>query len=79
VKSIVIEGPKPTKSPPQNICMGKGDDFPEVDALVENWGYGPHRQEGRRPVDEEEGSELQSEEVGSGEDELLVPALIGQF
>ncbi len=39
LESIVIERPKPTKRHPQNMCMDKGYDFPEVDELVAAWGY----------------------------------------
>src|SRR5439155_14850441 len=39
LKSIVIERPKPTKKHPQNLCLDKAYDFPEVDELVADWGY----------------------------------------
>ena len=40
--SIVIERPKPTKKHPQNICMDKGFDFPEIDELVAECGLTGH-------------------------------------
>ncbi len=50
LKNIVIERPKPTKKYPQNICMDKGFDFPEVDELVDEWGYTAHI--ARRGIDQ---------------------------
>jgi len=50
LKSIVIERPKPTRKHPQNMCMDKGYDFPEVDELVAGWGYTAHI--ARRGVDQ---------------------------
>lgn len=48
--SIVIERPKPTPRRPQNLCLDKGFDFPEVDKLVAAWGYTAHI--ARRGVDQ---------------------------
>ena len=42
LESMMIERPKPTKKHPQNMCLDKGFDFPEIDALVEKWGYTAH-------------------------------------
>jgi hypothetical protein len=50
LESIVIERPKPTKKHPQNMCMDKGYDFPEVGELVAGWGYTAHI--ARRGVDQ---------------------------
>ena len=50
LESIVIERPKPTKKRPQNMCLDKGFDFPEVDELVDEWGYTAHI--ARRGVDQ---------------------------
>ncbi len=50
LKSIVIERPRPTTRHPQNMCMDKGYDFPEVDELVAEWGYTAHI--ARRGVDQ---------------------------
>jgi putative transposase len=49
LESIIIERPEPTKERPQNMCMDKGYDFPEVDELVAAWGYTAHI--ARRGVD----------------------------
>src|ERR1017187_8450044 len=38
LENMVIERPKPTKKHPQNMCMDKGYDFPEVDELLAEWG-----------------------------------------
>ncbi len=37
-----IERPKPTEKKPQNLCLDKGYDYPEVRELVEKWGYAAH-------------------------------------
>src|SRR5438105_13374045 len=51
LESIVIERPKPTKKKhPQNLCLDKAYDFPEVDELVADWGYTGHI--ARRGVDQ---------------------------
>ena len=50
LENIVIERPKPTKKHPQNMCMDKGYDFPEVDELLVEWGYTAHI--ARRGVDQ---------------------------
>jgi len=50
LESIVIERPKPTKKHPQNLCLDKAYDFPEVDELVADWGYTGHI--ARRGVDQ---------------------------
>jgi putative transposase len=50
LESIVIPRPRPTKKRPQNLCLDKGYDFPEIDELVEEWGYTGHI--ARRGVDQ---------------------------
>lgn len=50
LENIAIERPRPTKRSPQNLCLDKGYDYPEVDELVEEWGYTGHI--ARRGVDE---------------------------
>ena len=42
LENIEIERPEPTKEHPQNMCLDKGFDFPEIDELVEEWGYTAH-------------------------------------
>ncbi len=42
LENMVIERPEPTKKYPQNMCLDKGYDFPEVDELVAEWGYTAH-------------------------------------
>lgn len=42
LKAIVIERPEATPEKPQNRCMDKGYDYPEVRQLVETWGYTAH-------------------------------------
>ncbi len=42
LESIAVERPKPTPESPQNMCMDKGFDFPEVRELVDEWGYTAH-------------------------------------
>ena len=50
LESIVIERPRPTRAHPQNLCLDKAFDFPEVDELVARWGYTGHI--ARRGVDQ---------------------------
>ena len=50
LESIPIEKPKPTPESPQNMCLDKAYDFPEIDELVEEWGYAGHI--ARRDVDQ---------------------------
>lgn len=50
LENIIIARPTPTESSPQNICLDKGYDYPEVDELVEEWGYTAHI--ARRGVDQ---------------------------
>jgi putative transposase len=42
LESMPIERPEPTRRKPQNMCMDKGYDFPEIDELIEGWGYTGH-------------------------------------
>ena len=50
LESIPIERPEPTRRKPQNMCLDKGYDFPEIDELVDEWGYTGHIS--RRGVDQ---------------------------
>jgi putative transposase len=66
LESIVVERPEPNEKHPQNICMDKGYDFPEVDELVAEWGYTAHI--ARRGIDQSKleriPGRLQGEEMG---------------
>lgn len=42
LESIVVERPEPTEEAPQNLCLDKGYDYPEVRELVEAFGYTAH-------------------------------------
>jgi putative transposase len=43
LESIVIDRPEPTtRQRPQNMCMDKAYDFPEVRDLLEEYGYTAH-------------------------------------
>jgi putative transposase len=42
LENIEMERPEPTKKHPQNMCLDKGFDFPEIDELVAEWGYTGH-------------------------------------
>lgn len=42
LEAIVIERPEVTAENPQNMCMDKGYDYPDVRELVAQWGYIPH-------------------------------------
>jgi len=42
LESIIVKKPKPKRKAPQNICMDKGYDYPEVRELLQDWGYTVH-------------------------------------
>ena len=42
IESIPIERPKPTKAVPQNLCLDKGYDYPEVRDLAREFGFTAH-------------------------------------
>ena len=42
LENIEVERPEPTKKHPQNMCLDKGFDFPEIGELVAEWGYTAH-------------------------------------
>lgn len=42
LEKIIVERPEPTSDAPQNMCMDKGYDYPEVRQLLEEWGYTIH-------------------------------------
>jgi putative transposase len=42
LESIPVARPPPTAGEPQNMCLDKGYDFPEVRALVDEYGYTAH-------------------------------------
>jgi len=42
LRTLVVERPKPTDEAPQNICLDKGYDYPDIRELVAEWGYTAH-------------------------------------
>jgi len=40
--ATVIERPEPTAQESQNLCLGKGHDYPQVRRLLWEWGYTVH-------------------------------------
>lgn len=42
IESIPVDRPKPTRKTPQNMCQDKGYDYPDVRALVAEYGYTAH-------------------------------------
>jgi putative transposase len=40
--SVVVERPHPSPEHPQNICLDKGYDYPQVRELAEGYGYTVH-------------------------------------
>lgn len=42
LESMPIGRPEPTEESPQNICLDRGYDFPDVRELVDQWGYTAH-------------------------------------
>ncbi len=52
LEAIVVQRPEPTPNQPQNMCLDKGYDYPEVRELVAEWGYTGHiRSRGEERVD----------------------------
>ncbi len=49
LKAIVVERPEVTDDSPQNMCMDKGYDYPEIHELLTEWEYTGHI----RPIGEE--------------------------
>jgi putative transposase len=42
LESIIVARPVPNDERPQNICLDKGYDYPEIRELVAQWGYTAH-------------------------------------
>jgi len=42
IESIVIDRPEPTSNNPQNMCLDKGYDYPDIRELVKDHGYTAH-------------------------------------
>jgi putative transposase len=42
LEAVIVERPKPTSDKPQNLCLDKGYDYPQVRDLVDAWGYTAH-------------------------------------
>ncbi len=38
----MVERPQPTAGTPQNLCLDKGYDYPEIQQLVQEFGYTAH-------------------------------------
>ena len=54
LQATVIQSPKITPQQPQNLCLDKGYDYPEVRELVAAWGCTGHiRSRGEERVDKE--------------------------
>jgi hypothetical protein len=49
LKAIVVERPEVTDHSPQNMCMDKGYDYPDIHELLVEWEYTGHI----RPIGEE--------------------------
>jgi len=64
LESMPIERPEPTRRKPQNMCLDKGYDSPEVNELVEEWGYTGHIS--RRGVDQSKRRGFRDIERGDG-------------
>jgi len=47
--SIPVERPTPTTVDPQNLCLDKGYDYPQVRELVDAYGYTAHIPRKRKP------------------------------
>ena len=42
LESMAIDRPEPSREQPQNICLDKGYDYPQIEELVDRWGYTAH-------------------------------------
>ena len=42
LEAAMVQWPEPTAYQPQNMCLDKGYDYPEVRKLVAAWGYTGH-------------------------------------
>ncbi len=42
LEAAMVQRPEPTAYQPQNMCLDKGYDYPEVRKLVAAWGYTGH-------------------------------------
>ncbi len=42
LEAAMVQRPEPTAYQPQNMCLDKGCDYPEVRKLVAAWGYTGH-------------------------------------
>jgi len=42
LESVPIARPEPTANAPQHLCLDKGYDYPDIRALVAEWGYTAH-------------------------------------
>ena len=42
LESIAVARPVPSAEQPQNICLDKGYDYPQIEELVAQWGYTAH-------------------------------------
>ena len=42
LESLIVHRPAPTEEAPQNLCLDKGYDYPEVRELVAKFGYTAH-------------------------------------
>ncbi len=42
LEAAMVQRPEPTAYQPQNMCLDKGNDYPEVRKLVAAWGYTGH-------------------------------------
>jgi putative transposase len=55
LKNVVVKRPEPIEEAPQNLCLDKGYDYPQVRELVEAWGYTAHiRSRGEETQQKEE-------------------------
>jgi len=42
LQRFIVERPEPTEQQPQNLCLDKGYDYPQVRELLDEWGYTAH-------------------------------------
>ena len=67
LESMAIDRPEPSREQPQNICLDKGYDYPQIEELVDRWGYtAPYSKPGRREAGAGGDTGLPGPALGSG-------------
>jgi len=71
LEAMVIERPEPTGQEPQNPCLDKGHDYPQVRRLLWEWGYTVHICARGKESQAKRDSRLPGTALGGGADTFL--------